>query len=457
MELNPNTAAANKLFLDGAKALARVSQQGMQIDVPKLKKNQKKLSKDIVKLEKEFKASKFYKQWDKSVAGNVNIYSKPQLSTFLYKVKKVKVLKETAKGNASTDSETLKRLNIPELSILLEISKLKKIRDTFLAGILREQVDGVLHPFFTLHNVSSFRSASKNPNLQNLSKRNKVAAKLIRGCILPRKGNQLMELDFKSLEVSMGVTVHKDPTMRKYLLDEKSDMHRDMTKEIYLIKKYDSEKHGFLRSSTKNGFVFPQFYGDYYKNNANSLACVWNELPKGTWKDGMGVDNIAGHLIKQGIKSYSQFEKHLQGIEYDFWNKRFKVYSRWKDKIWKQYQEKGYIDSLTGFRFNAIMDKKQASNYPIQAIAFHCLLWSLIQIDKMLHEEGWKSRIVGEIHDSIVFDAHPKEVKKLVKRAREIMTVKLMEHWEWINVPLAVTVDLGGIDESWNKVKETKL
>ena len=49
--------------------------------------------------------------------------------------------------------------------------KLKKVRDTYLDAFLREQVDGYLHPFFSLHTVKTFRSSSERINFQNIPKR----------------------------------------------------------------------------------------------------------------------------------------------------------------------------------------------------------------------------------------------------------------------------------------------
>lgn len=463
IELHPKASQAYKLFHDGTLALERAERQGFRVDTKLLVKNQKKLTKKINKAEKKFIESKFYINWNKSVNGTININSNKQLETYLYKTLKIKPPKETAKGSGSTDAETLKLLNIPELDILLQITKYKKIRDTFLEGILREQVDGVLHPFYTLGNVTSYRGASSNPNWQNQPKRDKYAMNMIRGTIFPRKGNQLLEIDFKSLEVSIGIAYHKDPKMLTYLMDKSTDMHRDMMKEIFKIKKFntDSKEHSTLRSATKNGFIFPQFYGDFYKNNANSLAVIWCGLPKTKWKNGMGMEfekgNISDHLIKNGIKSYLQFEKHLQSIEYDFWNKRFKVYKKWKDNWWNSYQEKGYFDTYTGFRTYGILDKKQVCNWVVQGSAFHCLLWSLIEVDKVLYRDGWKSRILGQVHDSIIFDVYPKELKKLIKLVKRITTVELPKHYDWINVPLSIDAELAPIDGSWAEMETYKI
>jgi len=70
---------------------------------------------------------------------------------------------------------------------LLEIRKLKKIKDTYLDSYLREQVDGIVHAFFNLNNVRSGRSGSSNPNLQNVPRRDEEAMHIVRRAIIPRK------------------------------------------------------------------------------------------------------------------------------------------------------------------------------------------------------------------------------------------------------------------------------
>src|SRR5690606_24846764 len=154
---------------------------------------------------------------------------------------------------------------------------------------IREQHNGYLHPSFNLHLVRTHRSSSDRPNFQNIPKRDKESLKICRRALLPRPGHLLMEADFAALEVMISACYHKDPVMLEYLHDKKSEMHLDMAKQIFRFDSMDKSipSHYQLRQGAKNGFVFPQFYGDYYGNNARSL-CEWAKLPQGKWKPGMG-------------------------------------------------------------------------------------------------------------------------------------------------------------------------
>ncbi len=469
--LNPDTKSAYKLLHDGALALSMCEQHGMRVDVKYIQQQRKEIDLKIESLENEFKATKFYKDWKKSIKAEVNIYSDKQMGKYIYKTLGLKVEKMTNKGNPSTDNEALQDLNIPDLEPYLKIGKYRTLKNTFLKQLEREAVDGIIHPFFHLHIPVTYRGSSSDPNFQNQPKRDPEQMKIIRGAIYPSKGNQLMELDYSQLEVRIAAAYHNDPTMMKYIKDPTTDMHRDMAQQIFLIKKYkdDDKTYSYLRNATKNSFVFPAFYGDYHVGFAKSFTSAkWLGLPKyGKWKETDGVafkkGNIAGHLIKHGIdhvglpvyengkmtKQPSGFTKHLQEIEKHFWNKRFPVYNDWKEEWYQEYLKKGYFYNKTGFTFQGVMNKKDCINYPVQSSAFHVLLWSLIQAVEAMKRDRWKTRIIGQIHDSIVFDLYPPERDHVIKVMKCIMTSDVVQRYPWINVPLEIEAEICDIDESW--------
>ena len=456
-----NSVEAYKLLHDGTLALERAERTGIRVDVEYLGQAYVDLTREMGQLDYDFKESKFYANWAKSQDKEPNPNSTVQLSNYLYNVLKRKPLKLSEKtGRGSTDKESLTYLNIPELDMILRIKKLKKIRD-YIEGFQREQENGRLHPSFNLHLVRTFRSSSDRPNFQNIPKRDKEAMKITRSALYPSRGNQLLEADFGALEVCIAACYHKDPTMIKYLKTG-YDLHGDMTAQLFKLKDFDKHKdqHAYLRAATKNGFVFPQFYGDYFRNCAESMACTWGELPTtGKWRSGQGVSVAAGtsladHFLSVGIRDLAAFTNHVEEIEKDFWGNRFSVYAKWKERHWHQYQKTGYVDLLTGFRCQGIMGKNDAINYPIQGAAFHCLLWSFIELDKMLYKTKWRTRIIGQIHDAVVFDVYPPELPMLVQHIKRITTVDLPKAWTWINVPLTVDFEICDVDVSWAEKRE---
>ena len=461
IELMPNAVAAYDLMHNGTLALAKAERQGMCFDEKYALKQKKLLTKKINNLEKEFKSSEFFRRWQRSVKSEVNIYSNTQLGTFLYNVEKIKPASKTKKSDkGSTTEDALASLGIPELDILLKIRKLKKLRDTYLESFIRENNDGVIHPVFNLNFVVTYRSSASDPNFQNIPKREKEAMTITRNCLIPRKGHQLMEVDFGQLEVRIAACYHNDPTMLKYLRDPTTDMHRDIAMQVFKLSKYDkaNSTHSTLRKAAKNGFVFPQFYGDYFKPCAINMGHKWCRLPNGKWKKGQGPElkpgyHLSDHMISKGIRSMDDFISHIKTIEAHFWNKRFPVYKEWKTKHWELYQKNGFVDLLTGFRCRGVMSENDAINYPIQGAAFHCLLWSYIRIDSILEQKKLKSKLIGQIHDAIVLDVHPDEVVQVMTICKQVMTVDLPNTWKWINVPMEVEFDLGEVDVSWASLK----
>jgi hypothetical protein len=297
---------------------------------------------------------------------------------------------------------------------------------------------------------------------------------IIRNAFFPKKGNQLFEVDFKRIEVAISCAYNEDPNLIRYVSDPSTDMHGDMAQQIFKLNKFDKHlpSNHILRQAAKNGFVFPQFYGDYYVRCAENI-CEWVKLPIGNWKLGMGIklDNgthISDHLIKKGIKTFGSigdyrsgksdtgFVKHLKEIENDFWNNRFSKYKWWKDTIWDIYQKYGQMETKTGFVCSGLMSKNSVTNYPIQGSAFHCLLWSLIQIDNEIIKRNLKTKIIGQIHDAIIFDVYPPELDEIAILARKVTCEDLPKAWDWINVPLFIEAEVCPIDGSWVEKEEYK-
>jgi DNA polymerase I len=478
MTYNPNCNEAYELMHNGILAFANAEMQGIHIDVDYIEKKKVALARKIIRLEAQFKETSFYREWEKSQATKVNIYSDKQLGDFLYGVKKLKPAMMTSGGKkgenkkGSTNAEALKKLDIQELDFYEEYNNVKKSLDV-LEGFEREQVDGYMHPFFNLHLARTYRSSSSQVNFQNIPVRNKEMQEICRSAIIPRPGHQLLEGDYGQLEVRISACYNNDKKLIYDILH--GDMHSDMAKEIFKLNSIDKKIEGqaTLRQAAKNGFIFPEFYGDYYKNCAANIA-EWAKLPQGKWKYGQGIiidkiDNsfkpyyISDHLISKGIKEFGKIEKvngrtittgfikHILDIEDKFWNKRYFEYKQWKDDFYQEYLKCGYVDLKTGFRCSGVMSFNDVVNYPVQGAAFHCLLWSFIQMDKFIRENNLDSRIIGQIHDSILIDTHPDEVEVIAKYLIEITTIELLEKWKWIILPLEIDIAICGVDEPWLK------
>jgi len=450
----PNTREAYQLLHDGQIAFSRASYNGICVDVDYCKKRIALFERKMARLEAEFKSTKLYRHWENVFKEKTNIHSDTQLSYMLYNRLGLKPKKETDKGNPSVDEDTLMSLEMPELATRIRLEKYSKAVSTYLDGYIREQVGGVVHPFFNLHTTRTYRPSTDHPNLANVPIRDAELMEAVRQAIIPRKGHQLMEPDFSGIEVRIACIYTEDPRLIHDTLH--GDMHKDMAIEIYMLDSLDkSTKWGYyLRQGGKNGFVFPQFYGDYYGNNV-PLLLEWAK--KAVFDDGTpALVHLADKgLIKLGrdgkIKNFDKFTDHVKGIEDDFWNVRYRVYTKWKKLTWEQYLRHGFVVMFTGFKMQGVMSKNQVLNGPIQGTAFHCLLRSFIDLMDASVQERWNTLLINQVYDSFLFDTDPGELHYVAKTVRKVACDDLREKWKWISVPLSVDIDVCDVDQPWSK------
>lgn len=451
--MKPATPEAYQLLQDGAIALAEVESNGIRIDMDYIERASRKTLGRIERIEEKLEDTDVVKLWRKKYGTSMNLYSDQQLGRILYADMGYTSVGQNSRG-WKMDEETLTTIDDPFIDPYLRAKKLKNAV-TRLKGIAREVVDNLLHPFFNLHTVVTYRSSSDNPNWQNIPIRDLEIATLIRQAIVPREGNQIGELDFKGIEVSVGACYHKDPTMVSYILDKTKDMHRDMAMECYCLPEKEISKP--IRQAGKGQFVFPQFYGDWYKHCA---AYLWNDIYKVPLVTKSGM-HVADHLARLGITKLGAldpkaepikgtFEHHIQKIERAFWGERFKVYAQWRRDWHAEYQKRAYFRTLTGFVCQGFMTRNQVTNYPVQGSAFHCLLWSLIRIVRHeLPKRNMKTLIIGQIHDSMIADIVPSERDEFLAICHRVTTRLLQRHWPWIILPMEVEAEVAPVGGSW--------
>ena len=428
------------LFLESAKVFSEIEYKGMRIDENVVADNMRKLTLNLQELEEKINNTKEVRQWN--LPTEFNFGSNKDMGVLLYDILGYKAYKKTTGGANSTDKEALEKIIEKEdsefLKLVLEHKAMLKMRDTYLIGLERGTIDGYIRPSFNLHTVQTFRSSSSGPNFQNIPKRDKLAASMIRTAFIPDKGAFIEELDFSSLEVNISQCYNQDNNLLKYLTDPAHNMHTDSACDIFLRTKETMLKEE--RNQTKGGFVFAQSYGSSYKNCAKNM---WDNMGEASKK----------HLASKGYNTLDKFTEIVANAENEFWNVRFKRWGQWKRENWNDYQKNGYIDLYTGFRLNALMGSTQASNAAIQGSASHCLLYVLTFIHTYIKQLELKSRIVGQIHDSIVMNMYEDEaelIHKIVKRALD----SLRDEWPWITVQLTMDYEQTPIDGNWSQLEE---
>lgn len=296
-------------------------------------------------------------------------------------------------------------------------------------------------------------NSSNKPNFQNIPVRNEEAKRYARSGIIPSKGWRLLDWDYSAIEVCMGGCYTKDPVLIDYIKDPTTDMHRDTAIDIFVLQNAPAEfwkdpnSGKKLRFYSKNGFVFPEWYGSYYANCAKN---IWNNCADLYTHEGI---SIVEHLKNVGViekknKALDDFTHHIKNVEKAYW-KKFKVFKKWQDGMYKKYEATGIVELLTGFRCKGFLGRNEIVNYSFQGTAFHCLLWSLIHINAELKERKMESKINIQIHDNGVIDSPPDECDEVQALCTEIATQRIKKEFPWLIVPLSIEWESTGIDESW--------
>lgn len=430
-ELIKKLQVGYKFFSQSSIHLARAEVNGMLIDLPGVEIEKRKIQGRQEQLLEEMQAIALENGWKQKY--NFRPSASADISHLLYDLMGYKPSRETKNGKA-TDKAELEKIDEPVVKKILEWKQFDKLRGTYLDGVSREVVNGKINPFFNLHIVISYRSSSDSPNFQNFPKRNKVVSRIIRSLLKPHPGQRLVEYDYKGIEVAVSACYNKDPNLIKYITDPTTDMHRDTGEELFMFKR--GELSSADRHCAKNMFVFPEFYGSWFRECAKNL-----------WENCSKEAHI--NLDKNGVRHFSDFEEHVCEIEKDFWDKRFPVYKQWKKDIYNRYLQKGYVESYTGFRYFGPMKKNEACNYQIQGSAFHCMLRTFGRLSEIIEKEHLQSKLVGQIHDSAIPSVDPDEETYLDYIMWYEGTQKIREDWDWILVPLSIEKSYGEIDGNW--------
>jgi len=157
---------AQQLFHEGLAALNRAALHGIRVDTNYCKKIDKSLEYKLNVLDEKLRSSRLGRIW-KNTFKTPNWKSGPQLQTILFQRLKLKSVKTTDKGGDSIDNEVLEILKekVPDLKYLINYNQFEKVKNTYINNLLKESIDGIMHPVPNLHTARTFRSSYSDPNL----------------------------------------------------------------------------------------------------------------------------------------------------------------------------------------------------------------------------------------------------------------------------------------------------
>ncbi len=388
--------------------LASMEKEGINLDVPFLQSLSKELGDDIAKLE-----SRIYE-----IAGEkFNLASPKQLGDILFDKLKIGGAKQkkTKTGQYATGEEILSYLAKDNeiVSAILDWRSLIKLQNTYVEA-LPLQVDAKTHRVHTdyMQTVAATgRLSSNNPNLQNIPIRTERGKQIRKAFIARDENYTLLSADYSQIELRIIAALCGEENMIK-AFQQGEDIHKSTAAKVFNVPLEEVTKEQRSHAKTVN---FGIIYGvsAFGLSNQTSLSRAESAT-----------------LIEAYYTTYPKLKSYIQ------------------EQI-ESARENGFVQTILGRRrylkdinsANAIVRgaaERNAVNAPIQGSAADIIKIAMINIHKRLIAENWKSKMLLQVHDELVFDVHNSELEKI-----QPMIKHEMEQAVVLSVPLEVEIGIG--------------
>ena len=400
----------NDIEMPLTKVLADMEAEGINLDISSLSKFSEELGIDIAKLHKNIIAE---------AGTEFNLDSPKQLGQILFEVLKVTDKpKKTKTGQYSTSEDVLSKLANDHKIIpnILDYRSLKKLKSTYVDALpaLINPNTKKLHTTYMQTVAATGRLSSNNPNLQNIPIKTEKGREIRRTFIPRNKEFILLAADYSQIELRIIAALSEDENMQLAFVN-KEDIHTATAAKVFGVKQNDVTREMRGKAKAVN-------FGIIYGQSAFGLS---QNL------------NISRGEAKEIIESYF--------IQYP----KIRTYM---DKTIEQAKKNGYVETILGRRrylkdinsSNAIVRghaERNAVNAPIQGSAADIIKIAMINIHTGMKEGAFKSKMLLQVHDELVFDAHNNETDRLTAFVKD-----KMENAVKLSVPLDVEI---GIGKNW--------
>jgi len=388
--------------------LEAMEYEGVKIDKAALESYSKELQKLI---------NGYTKKIYKSAGEEFNISSPKQLQVILFEKLGLESGRKTKTG-FSTDARALENLRGEHeiIEMILDYRQASKLKSTYTDSLpnLINSKTGRVHTDFNQTVAATGRLSSLNPNLQNIPIRTEMG-KEIRKAFVPRDKNYfLISADYSQIELRLLAAICKDEALMKAFKNGE-DIHRSTAALVFMVDPID---------------VTPEMRRKAKEVNFGILY-------------GIGPFGLKTRL---GIP-----QAHAKEI-IDLYFKTFKNVRNYMDDSVKKAQEKGFAETLLGRRRflrninsnNRVVrqfEERVAINMPIQGTAADMIKLAMIKIHNEFEKRKFKTKMVLQVHDELLFDAHKDEVDELRPLIKKIMESALP-----LDVPIVVDT---GVGDNW--------
>lgn len=349
-----------------------------------------------------------------------NINSPKQLGVILFEKLELKPVKKTKTGYA-TNADVLEKLRDkhPIVNFIMEYRQLAKLKSTYCDGLTAVVNPNThrIHSVFTQTVTVTGRLSSTEPNLQNIPTRTELGRE-IRKMFVAKDGYVLVDADYSQIELRVLAHIANDETMINAFRNNE-DIHAVTASQVLGIPLEDVTKE--QRSSAK----------------AVNFGIVY----------GIGEFSLAQdlHISVKEAKAY--IESYLE---------KYHGVRNYMESIKEQAKKDGYVKTMLN-RIRYIPELKSpnynirqfgervALNTPIQGTAADIIKLAMVRVDNRLINEGLKSKLILQVHDELIVEAHKDEVNKV----KQILSEEMQNAME-LNVPLKVDMSTG---HSWYDAK----
>jgi DNA polymerase-1 len=330
-----------------------------------------------------------------------NIGSPKQLGEILFdQLGLADKAKKTKTGQYKTDEQTLATLEgkHPIITDILAWRESTKLKNTYLDSLPTHIVPqtGRIHTTFHQLLAATGRLASSDPNLQNIPIRSEAGRK-IRKAFVPRSstsGFTLLSCDYSQIELRVMAALSQDATMIEAFRNN-ADIHTITSAKVYGIDPADVTSD--MRRTAKM-VNFGIIYGISAFGLSQRLAIPRTE---------------ASGIIDAYFREYPAIKQFM-------------------DRTIEEARERGYVETLGGRRryFPDLKSGNQslrgnaeraAINSPIQGSAADMIKLAMIRIDTLLRESSYKTKMLLQVHDELVFDLAIDEQEELIPKILHAM------------------------------------
>jgi len=400
---------AEKIEFPLMEVLAKMEMNGVLVDTDMLKEFSETLTNDILDLEQTI--------YEKA-GMEFNINSPQQLGEVLFDKMGLPAGKKTKTGQYSTAESVLTKLaadyEMPDL--ILEYRALSKLKSTYVDALpkLIDKDTGRIHTDFNQSVAATGRLSSSNPNLQNIPIRTKRGRE-IRKAFIADEEFKLLSADYSQVELRVIASMAEDQNMMEAFRNDE-DIHARTAKEVFSLDSIDEVTPDQRRKAKEVNFGIP------YGVSAYGLASR------------LGISNEEG---KEMIDQY--FERFPGILRYINETKDFAKENGYVKTLMGRRR---YIPQITSGNWNVrSFAERTAINMPIQGTAADIIKLAMINIQNRLEEQNFKSRMLLQVHDELIFEIHRDEEDTLPATIKE-----LMETAYELSVPLKVDM---GLADNW--------